>query len=110
MSYELDYFAPKPFIDEGWQPKPLKYGCWKKILFNRYPAHIQLSVDLIDGNYKWCVEVFNWNGTRSQYDGTSSSSSEACKKAEEVGKEHLDALTPEWVILALKNNWTPPGY
>jgi hypothetical protein len=108
MSYELDYFPPKPFNGTGWGSKSLNYSPWRKSLYYNSPANIDLEVDLIDGMYRWSVEITDWNYKHTRYIGKAKTAVEACKKAEKIGNEQLKLLTPDWIKTALENKWRPP--
>lgn len=108
MSYELDYFPPKPFDKTGWGSKSLNYSPWYKRLYDEWPASVTLTVDLIDGVYKWSVDVCGWEFHRIRFVGKASSAVEACRKAEEIGELQKSCLTPDWILTALENKWRPP--
>jgi putative salt-induced outer membrane protein YdiY len=44
MSYELDYFPPKPFDKSGWSSKVLNYSPWRKSLYYNSPANIDYQL------------------------------------------------------------------
>ena len=108
MSYELDYFPPKPFDKSGWSSKVLQYSPWRKSLYYNSPANIDLQVDLFDGMYKWSVEITDWNYKHTRYVGKAKTAVEACKKAEQVGDEQLELLIPDWIKTALQHKWRSP--
>lgn len=109
MSRELDYFPPKPYNERGWGSKSLNYSPWRKTVYYNWPAHITLEVDLFDGVYKWVVNVTDWNHKHFQYIGKAKTAVEACEKAEKIGGEQLELLTPVWVKTALQNKWRSPS-
>jgi hypothetical protein len=108
MSYELDYFPPKPFNSNGWSSKTLNYSPWRKSLYLGSPAQISLEVDLFDGVYKWVVNVTDWNYKHTRYVGRAKTAKEACQKAEDMGETQLYVLTPDWIKTALQHKWRPP--
>lgn len=108
MSYELDYFPPKPFNKNGWGSKSLNYSPWRRLLFYNSPASIDLQVDLFDGMYQWSVEVTDWNYKHTRYVGKAKTAVEACQKAEQIGNEQLELLTPDWIKKALQHKWRSP--
>lgn len=112
MSFELDYFPPKGTVYR-WTPKALNYSPWfcdlggiKGLV---WPASVFLRVDLVDGDYKWMVEVCNWRSERTLAYGFERSPLEACLEAERRGVEAVVDLTPAWVRTALENGWRPPA-
>lgn len=109
MSRELDYFPPKPYNGHGWCSKALNYSPWHKRSYDEWPASVTLTVDLIDGMYKWSVDVCSWESDCTRFVGKARTAVEACRKAEEIGDLQKSFLTPNWILIALENKWRPPA-
>lgn len=113
MSRELAYFPPKN-AKWRWSPKALQHSPWVCPLASQMGARhwrprVDLTVDLINGRYLWQVMVAGWDGTLSEQSGYEDTAEKAVEVAEYVGKRCYDDLFPEWVVIALKNDWRPPG-
>lgn len=115
MSKGLGYFPPHG-TKFWWSCKHLTYSPWvcclsdqAELLLSLWPLNVSLVVDLIDGVYKWSVQVIDFKGQRSTVSGEEKSGLEACTKAEEVGILKLRENFPDWARTALLNGWRPPS-
>lgn len=111
MSREQDYFPPSG-TKFTWGEKSLNYSPWRCNLIDQkypklwtWPARIDLIVDLVNGKYKWTVEVTPFKGGRYVIKGQSICALKACLAAEKAGEKELKKMFPKWVITALKNGW-----
>ena len=119
MSYEQNYFPPCG-TKLAWGHKSLRYSPWYcgilcelvrlgEIPENRWPASVRANVDLIDGKFKWTVEIHDWRNGKKTIVGKSKDALKACLKAEEVGIKEAKDLFPDYVVKALENGWRPPA-
>ena len=116
MSRELDYFPPNT-SKWWWTHKSLDHAPWvcnlveqmmPKSIGPAWPAAVRLSVDLIEGEYVWRVDVTDWRHSKHVEVGTALTAKEAVAAAESVGEAAFRALAPDWVLLALEAGWRPP--
>jgi hypothetical protein len=115
MSRELDYFPPKGTKFQ-WGSKELQYSPWYCNLGKQRepgiwpsPLSVLLCVDLIQGQYKWHVKTWDFSHRSSNISGVATTALEACLAAECAGERFLDEQLPDWVRVALANNWRPPA-
>jgi hypothetical protein len=105
MSYEQDYFPPKG-SKYAWLPKPLNSRPWHLTFknfcvqhevesYDMWPLSITATVDLIDGNYTWVVNVIDWKYNRHNYRGAASTAIDAIKEAERVADDEYERLVPD---------------
>ena len=112
MSEELGYFPPKG-TKFPWKEKTLNYSPWVCSLDDhvglQWPASVVCRVDLLDGIYRYSVEITDWKHNKSRLDGPAYNAIQAVAKAEHIGEREAKKLLPSWVKKALAEGWRPPG-
>lgn len=122
MSREQNFFPPAG-SKWKWEPKALNYSPWFCCLSDQVfrkenpdsrflPGRmsINLTVDLIEGEYKWVVSVFRWKpqSEPERISGKCKTALEAVLEAERVGEAIYQELMPDWVRTALTHGWRAP--
>jgi len=113
VSYELEYFPPVGSKFK-WTPKALNYSPWAcdlshQIDSNLWPLLVSATVDLLEGRYKWRVDIIDWHHRRSHREGECDSALAAILVAESTAESEFQRLMPDWVKTALANGWRPAG-
>lgn len=119
MSREQEYSPPAGSKYE-WGPKRLQHYPWMCNLSCQmapmsqgrrlflWPLSIDLIVSLAEGRFHWEVRIIDWHHQRKVKKGSCLNDLRALRTAERVGEEAFRALTPRWVMTALRHGWRSP--